>query len=189
MDPASQDDRSLVDAFLKTRSERAFRTLYRRCTPRLYAFARRLAGDEQETDELVQETWVRAVDSLPRFRWQSTLRTWLIGIAINCYRQSTRRRGNLQLVDSDDPLMRSDDPVLHATAEHVDLERAIAKLPNGYRQVLLLHDVEGYTHQEIGDLLGIDPGTSKSQLFRARRAMRAMLTEPPTRKAGGENGL
>lgn len=174
-------DRELADAIIGDADELAFRELYGRHTPRLYQFVLRvLQGGEPEAEDVVQETWVRAVERLGRFRWESRLSTWLIGIAVNLCRDRLRlaaRRGTVALESIGEPAAQA----RYGTEERIDLERAIAQLPAGYREVLLMHDVEGLTHMEIGERLGIAEGTSKSQLFFARRTMRRLL-----QPAGGE---
>jgi RNA polymerase sigma-70 factor (ECF subfamily) len=122
----------------------------------------------------VHDSWILAVERLAGFRWESALRTWLAGFVINGIRQRTRREAR-EVQDLDD-LCPTDDPSLRGAADRVDLEQAIAALPAGFRHVLILHDVEGYTHEEIAALLGIVPGTSKSQLARARGAVRRALS-------------
>uniref|UniRef100_A0A832MLS2 RNA polymerase sigma factor n=1 Tax=Eiseniibacteriota bacterium TaxID=2212470 RepID=A0A832MLS2_UNCEI len=174
----SADERALCDAVVRSGDERAFRELYRRHTPAIYQLVlRMLAGAAHDAEDVVQETWIRAVRQLGRFRWESSLRTWLCAIALNQAREVLRRRGRAPATE---PV---EDAPLRAPAakdsERIDLERAIARLPDGYRTVLVLHDVEGYTHEEIGRCLDIAVGTSKSQLFDARRAMRALLQRSP----------
>jgi RNA polymerase sigma-70 factor, ECF subfamily len=163
------DERELARAYLAG-DERAFRELYNRCTPALYRILFRLGrGHEDETADLVQETWLRATRALPGFRWDAALSTWLVSIAINCLRE--RQRTTRPGIEPEAP-----EPSAVESHEHrIDLEQAIAALPDGYRDVFVLHDIEGYTHDEIGHLLSIDAGTSKSQLSRARRALRAAL--------------
>ncbi len=169
-------DRRLVNNFLAQRDEQSFRALYHRHTPALYQLALRLVGwNVHEAEEVVQETWMRAAEALGKFRWESSLRSWLSGIAINrcreLYRQRARQSHELvaeQLVEENSAANNF---------ERLDLEQAIAVLPNGYRQVLVLHDVEGYTHEEISRLLDIEVGTSKSQLSRARSSVRASLQD------------
>ena len=122
---------------------------------------------------MVQEAWIRAVRQLSKFRWESSLRTWLTAIGLNLARETLRKRARTRTEEIDDRLELSARPV--RDAERIDLERAIARLPNGYRTVLVLHDVQGFTHEEISRQLQIAVGTSKSQLFDARRAVRSLL--------------
>lgn len=170
------EDRSLVAGFLLHRDERSFRILYRRHSPALLLLILRLVrGDHGDAEDALQSAWIRAVERLPEFRWESSLRTWLTGIAINCARELLRQR---QRRRDTEPIERADEgalPPIAPSVSRLDLEEAIADLPDGYREVLVLHDIEGYTHLEIGTLLGIQSGTSKSQLLRARRAIRARL--------------
>lgn len=148
--------------------------MYDRHTPALYGLALRLTGgDAAGAEDAVHDGWIRAVDRLSGFRWESALRTWLAAIVINAARERFRR-DNRETPGADEWLP-ADDPVLGGVFDRLDLERAIAGLPEGFRLVLVLHDVEGYTHEEIAALLGIVPGTSKSQLARARAAMRSAL--------------
>ena len=155
--------------------EAAFRSLYRRHTPRLLQLAQRLlGGDDAEAEDVIQDTWIKAVEKLETFRWESELSTWLHSIALNVSREALRRRGGRREVEWPE----NDEPAAAQPLERlepVDLERAIAALPSGYRAVLVLHDVEGHTHEAIAEQLGVTPGTTKSQLFRARRAVRALL--------------
>jgi RNA polymerase sigma-70 factor (ECF subfamily) len=134
-------------------------------------------GAEDEAREVVQETWLRGTGQLATFRWESSLRTWLISIALNCARERTRREGRETAVeDVEDVAPAGLFETGPASVEPIDLARAIDALPDGYRRVLVLHDLEGYTHDEIGRLLGVEPGTSKSQLHHARARVRARLT-------------
>lgn len=171
---AQLKDRRLVSNFLARRDESSFRVLYQRHTPTLYQLALRLAGwNVHEAEEIVQDTWLRAVEALAEFRWESSIRTWLSGILINRAREFYRTRKKEQHTIIADEL--ATEVVATEDFERIDLEQAIAALPNGYRQVLVLHDIEGYTHEEIGRLLEIEAGTSKSQLSHARRAVRDAL--------------
>jgi RNA polymerase sigma-70 factor, ECF subfamily len=176
------DDRRLVRRVIR-RDERAFSALYDRHTPYLYRLALRLTGgDEASASDIVHDAWVRAVERFPRFEWRAQLRTWLAGFVINVARERTRaEREDLSL----DGAIADDEPALPGGIERVDLERALAALAPGFRQVLVLHDVEGFTHDEIARLLGVEPGTSKSQLSRARAAMRRLLTGETLRSSRG----
>ena len=164
------DDLALVERFLRGRGEDAFRALYRAHTPALYALALRLTGgDRGEAEDLVQESWVRAVVALPSFRARSPLRSWLCGLLVNVRRG--RIRADWRTVDAPDIEPAADAPDLD---DALDLERAIGALPEGARDVFVLH-VYGYTHREIAEMLGIVEGTSKSQLARARTLLRSSL--------------
>jgi RNA polymerase sigma-70 factor (ECF subfamily) len=166
-------DRELADLVVHQGDEEAFRVLYRRHTPAVYQFVLRLGGgDAQEAEDVIQETWMRAARGLEGFRWKSALKSWLTGIALNRVREGARKKKR-SLVEVEGvwevPAAASD------PGQRIDLDRALGLLPPGFRTVLVLHDVEGYTHREIGSQLGITDGTSKSQLHGARKAMRRLL--------------
>ena len=122
----------------------------------------------------MQRAWIRAVEGLGAFAWRSSLATWLGGIAINCAKELWRIERR-ELVTDQEPDPGTARSLSLSAEDRIDLERAIEGLPHGYRQVFVLHDLEGYTHEEIGALLGIESGTSKSQLSHARRRLRAVL--------------
>jgi RNA polymerase sigma-70 factor (ECF subfamily) len=172
-------DRELVRRVMADGDERAFRTLYRRHTPALYQFAvRTLGGDESEAEDVVQETWIRGTEGWSGFRWEASLLTWLKSIALNLCRAAFRRRNTAWL-----DLAQVEPAAPHPSPDgRIDLERALTLLPPGYRTVLLLHDLEGYRHDEIAARLGTSAGTSKSQLHRARRALRNLLAPPEPMK-------
>jgi RNA polymerase sigma-70 factor (ECF subfamily) len=135
---------------------------------------RQLGGDTHAAQEVVHEAWIRAADRMATFRGDAALRTWLCGFVIRIAHEAVRRTGRETTMES--PELPADDKRLTGVFDRVDLERAIGALAPGFRQVLVLHDVEGYTHEEIAGLLDIVPGTSKSQLARARAALRLALT-------------
>jgi RNA polymerase sigma-70 factor, ECF subfamily len=165
------DDLALVETFLRTRSEDAFETLYDAHTPALYALALRLTGgDQREAEDLVQESWVRAVRALATFRARSALRSWLCGLLVNIRRERIRTDWRTAQAPDAEAVANTADP-----DDALDLERAIAALPEGARDVYVLHDVYGYTHREIGEMLGIVDSTSRSQLTRARTLLRSSL--------------
>jgi RNA polymerase sigma-70 factor, ECF subfamily len=173
-DAESADERSLAEEFWRHGDESAFRVLYRRQTPLLYRVAYRMVANADRASDIVQDTWLRAAQGLPSFRWQSSLATWLVGIVVNRSREEIRRMPKEVLAQGQflEPPSRNPDP-----GQRLDLERAIAQLPEGYRAILLLHDIEGYTHEEIAQALEIEPSTSRSQLARARAAMRETLEQ------------
>jgi RNA polymerase sigma-70 factor (ECF subfamily) len=155
----------------------AFHALYREQAGRVYALCLRLSGDRETARELTQDVFVRAWQKLRSFRGDSAFGTWLHRLATNVVLMTQRSRGRREqrVMPVEDPaaLERGTPPA--AAADAIDLERALARLPEGSRTVFVLHDVEGYGHAEIGRLLGIAEGTSKAQLFRARRQLREML--------------
>ena len=176
-------DRELVESFLRTRDDAVFRALYRRHTPALYAMACRLAGEgasgRASPDELVEEAWVRAVRFFGDFEWRSELRTWLIGILINCHREAIRGRARdepptISILSTES---RAEPVAPHAPAGMaLELEQGLARLPDGYREVVVLYHVYGYKHREIAERLGISEGTSKSQLARGLTRLREILS-------------
>lgn len=178
-----EDDNTSLHDFLGSRDEFAFRRLYREYTPTLFQFVFRLVGRNQaDSEDIVQETWIRAIAGLEKFRRDSSFRTWLTGIAMNLCRELFRSRSkNRGITESLEQHNLED-----RSGEGLDLELAIASLPGGYRAVLVLHDVEGYTHEEIAALLEIDAGTSKSQLSRARKAVRQELGRLYSKEFGHE---
>jgi len=169
-------ERELIDG--AARGDRAAsRALYERYAPRVYAVVRRIAGDEDLAEDAAQEAWIRAFRALPGFRGDARFSTWLHRIAVNAALQGLRgreRRHEVQGPLSEDIPTPSDrgpaDPLAGRR-----LEAALDRLPEGMRAILVLHDVEGFTHGEIAERLGVQPGTSKSQLFKARARMRLIL--------------
>jgi len=157
----------------------AFEALYRRTVGRVNAVCVRLAGDVDWAEEMCQETYVRAWQKLGSFAGRSAFTTWLhrlaVNVALDARRAALRRGLGDHTSDAPELPSTSGDPGLA-----VDLERAIATLPKGARVVYVLHDVEGYTHEEIGEIAGVAAGTSKAQLHRARRLLRKALNDDRT---------
>jgi RNA polymerase sigma-70 factor, ECF subfamily len=173
---------AMTDSDLITQAQRgdgeAIASLYERHAARVYTTVRRLADDDAQAEDWAQEAWIRAIRALPSFRGESLFSTWIHRIALNCALYGRRRRASREAQDAARAMIgrRSeafgeDDLALL----RMQLSDAVDRLPEGMRKVLVLHDVEGYTHEEIGSLLGIAAGTCKSQLFKARAKMRAML--------------
>jgi RNA polymerase sigma-70 factor (ECF subfamily) len=154
----------------------AIRALYDRYAPRVYAVVRRIAGDDDLAQDYAQEAWIRAIRALPTFRGDARFSTWLHRIAVNSALQALRRSDTRRKREAPMPDAVPIGPRLGDSLLEQKLETAMDALPPGMRQVLILHDVEGYTHEEIGDVLGVASGTSKSQLFKARARMRALLS-------------
>jgi RNA polymerase sigma-70 factor (ECF subfamily) len=174
----SDGDLDLARRFAASGDEGAFRALYTRHSPAVYALLRRLVGPDAE--DALQETWMRAARRMDGFRGDSAVRTWLFAIALNAAREVWRGRESTG--------MPAPEPHTGPGRESaLDLETAVAALAPGYRAVLLLHDAWGYTHAEVGTLLGVDEGTSKSQLAHARAAVRRRLAGRALPETGGRS--
>ncbi len=157
----------------------AQRELYESNVDRIYRVAFRLAGDEDVARDFTQEAFIRAFQKLGEFRGDSAFSTWLhtiaVSVSLNGLRKVKRLRTRETVLEDAESLghiPRVADPDLRDR-----LYRAIDALPEGYRTVFVLHDVEGYTHEEIGQMMGIQSGTSKAQLFRARGRLREALAD------------
>jgi len=153
----------------------AFERLYRSHVARIHTLVRRML-DADETDDVTQEVFIRAWQKLSTFRGESAFGTWLHRLAVNVVLARRKSVGveRGRFITEDEPLHgatgRRETPELS-----LDFEEALARLPEGARQVFVLHDVEGYRHDEIARMLGVVPGTSKSQLHHARMALRRHL--------------
>lgn len=153
----------------------AFRQLYEAHAGRVLALCVRLAGNRQEAEEHTQDVFVRAWERLGSFRGESAFSTWLHRLAVNEVLQARRTaaRRNARVTLTDDAALG--EGVARAAGGSPDLPQAIAALPEQARAVFVLFEVEGYQHEEIGRMLDIAEGTSKAQLFRARRLLRKAL--------------
>ena len=154
----------------------AFEEIYRAHAGRMLALCRRMISDEPRARDLVQDIFVRAWEALPGFRGHSALGTWLHRLAVNVVLASLRnsRREDERIVGADDDLGASDSAAEQVEAR-IDLDAALRVLPAGARIVFVLHDVEGYSHEEIAQMTGIAAGTARTQLWRARRALMRRL--------------
>ena len=155
---------------------RAFERLYRANVDRVFSLCLRMAGDRAAAEELTQDVFVRAWEKLALFRGESAFSTWLHRLAVNVVltaRKSDGRRTAHH--DGDDATVDTLPAPPLAPGDRMDLDGAIAKLPPGARRVFVLHDVEGYKHEEIAGFLGITSGGSKAQLHRARMLLRQAL--------------
>jgi RNA polymerase sigma-70 factor (ECF subfamily) len=154
---------------------RAFEQLYLTHLPRVHSLVRRMTGG-RDADELTQDVFVRVWQRLGTFRGDSAFATWLHRLAVNVvierFRADTVRRQRLHDGEAIFETLSAPSPPRDVS---LDFEAALEKLPDGAREIFVLHDVEGYKHREIGALLGISPGTSKAQLHRARMMLRRHL--------------
>ena len=155
----------------------AFEQLYRENVGRVFALCYRLSSDPTLAEELTQDVFVRAWQKLGSFRGQSAFASWLYPLTVNV--ALTERRSRLRRTSR---VFGTEDPTVFEKPEGsprpeagFDLEKAMASLPPGARSVFVLHDVEGYKHEEIAELTGVATGTSKAQLHRARKLLREAL--------------
>ncbi|WP_058835115.1 RNA polymerase sigma factor [Luteimonas abyssi] len=157
----------------------AYASIYQRHAPRLYAVVWRICGRHAaRAEDVLQETFLKAWRALPGFRFESALGTWLQRLAVNTALMELRGRGDVdRLADGEDAL---EDLAARprCTGTALDLERLIAGLPPRARAVLVLYDIEGWTHPEIAEALDMAVGSSKAQLHRARSLLRERLGEP-----------
>ncbi len=156
----------------------AFERLYRTHANRVYSLCTRMSGSRSKGEELTQDVFVRTWEKLPQFRGESAFSTWLHRLAVNVVLNARKNEGK-QASRMDEGNVDSDrwDEVARAPLhiERMDLAEAIAKLPAGARRVFVLHDVQGYKHEEIAEVCGITSGGSKAQLHRARLLLREAL--------------
>jgi RNA polymerase sigma-70 factor (ECF subfamily) len=175
-DPRAQE-RALV-ARAQAGDLEAFEGLYRAHVGRVYAVCYRMAGDASLAEELAQDVFVRAWQRLRSFRGESAFSSWLHPLTVNVAlsERRSRRRRTSRFMSTDDPsIFERPEPRPAGPEAGVDLDRALETLPPGARSVFVLHDVEGYKHEEIARMTGVATGTSKAQLHRARRLLREVL--------------
>jgi len=157
--------------------ERAMRMLWNQHSPHVDAIVRRLAGDPDLAQDVAQEVWIQIFRALPSWRGDSKFSTWLHRVAVNRSLNALRRTRRLATIET--PIEEHSVLVAHDEAERsmlaATIEDAARQLAPGARTVFYLHDVEGYTHEEIATELGITAGGSKSQLFKARAKLRRLL--------------
>lgn len=156
--------------------EAALRALWVAHAPRIDAVVRRLVGDPDQAADIAQEVWIQIFRALPTWRGDSQFSTWAHRIAVNRTLnalRSVRRLAKIETLMEEDTVAVDDDLDRNFLAQSID--EAVQQLSPGARAVFVLHDVEGYTHEEIATELGITSGGSKSQLFKARAKLRRLL--------------
>src|SRR5580692_647009 len=168
----------------------AFATLFHSHKTRIYSLCLRMTNNTAEAEDLAQDAFLQVFRKLSSFRGDSALSTWLYRIAVNTVLMHFRRKTPCR-ISLDEPIRNQDDTKsvrreygtrdgrLDSVVSRVALTRAISELPEGYRAIFLLHEVEGYQHREIAKLLGCSVGNSKSQLHKAKLRIRDLLTDAP----------
>ena len=183
LNPARTELDGRTDVALAAAGDRrAFERIYRAHVDRVFSVCARMVADRTLAEELTQDVFVRAWEKLGLFRGESAFSTWLhrlaVNVVLNARKTEGRRRTRFESADEDEEHGGSASivaPGAFSPGDAMDLEAAIAKLPKGARQVFVLHDVEGFKHEEIADQLGITSGGSKAQLHRARMLLREAL--------------
>jgi RNA polymerase sigma-70 factor (ECF subfamily) len=166
----------------------AFEQLYRRYSARVYSLCMRIVKNDSEAEDLTQEAFLQVFRKIHTFRGEARFSTWLHRLATNVVLGRLRRQRHLEVsiganpVHGDEesgPLMEHGGPDLRLSGalDRMNLRRAIEQLPEGYKEMFILHDVEGYEHHEIAKILGCSSGNSKSQLYKARLRLRELLQE------------
>lgn len=169
-------DADRFDAALAAKGDTvAFERLYRRHAARIHSLCRRMLNPDL-ADDVAQDVFVRAWQKLHLFRGESAFGTWLHRLAINVVLGKRAEASRLRSRYTDDETVWERAAARpYAADTKMDFEAALARLPDGAREVFVLHDIEGYKHEEIATLLGVSAGTSKSQLHRARMALRDVM--------------
>jgi RNA polymerase sigma-70 factor (ECF subfamily) len=171
--------------------ERAYRTYGRR----VYAKCLHMVGNEAEAEDLTQEVFLQLFRKMDTFRGESAFATWLYRVAVNVVLARLRRKSLItssleevtelnEGIFSLQQVLGAPDRALTTAIDRLNLERAVSQMPAGYRQVFLLHYVEGYEHPEIARILGLSIGTSKSQLYKARVRLRQLLRTGDSKRLG-----
>jgi RNA polymerase sigma-70 factor, ECF subfamily len=165
----------------------AFERIFRKYWRRVYALCLRMVRNTTEAEDLTQEAFLQLFRKIHTFRGESVFSTWLHRVSVNVVLMRLRKKNLMEIplenANDEEDSYRNEigapDPVLSGTIDRVNLDRAIGELPPGYRKAFMLHDVEGYEHQEIAEILGCSVGNSKSQLHKARMRLRDLLLTAP----------
>jgi RNA polymerase sigma-70 factor (ECF subfamily) len=167
--------------------EKAFETLFHQNKQRVYSLCLRITRNTADAEELTQEAFFQAFRKIHTFRGESAFSTWLHRLTVNIVLMRLRKNrvsemsleGSVEKEEFDRPQREFGAPDLTLTGsiDRLQIERAVAQLARGYRQIFVLHDVQGYKHHEIAALLGVSVGNSKSQLHKARTKLRTLLRE------------
>ncbi len=170
----------------------AFETLYNLHKRRVYSLCLRMTSNAAEAEDLTQEAFMQLFRKIATFRGESAFSTWLHRMAVNVVLMQLRKKG-LPVVPLEDDIETEEetpkkdfgaqDLTLEGSIDRLRLQNAIGKLPPGYRTIFVLHDVEGYEHNEIAELVGCSIGNSKSQLHKARMKLRELLRTSRAEKA------
>ena len=175
---------------------RCFEALYARHKRRVFSLCLRMTGNYAQAEDFTQDAFVQLYRKIASFRGESAFSTWLHRLSLNIVLMHLRKKGiaQISLEQSLDPQQEDRAPIdiatrdeaLHGSIDRMTIQQAIAELPPGYRIIFVLHEIEGYEHNEIAELLGCSIGNSKSQLHKARMNLRALLPRRSGSKGTGE---
>ena len=166
----------------------AFEELYRRHFRRVYALSLRMMGNPTEAEDMTQEVFLQLFNKIGMFRGDSAFTTWLHRMTVNQVLMHFRKRSTRSEKTTEEGetpvqiVQGTANPDKMPVVDRIALERALQQLPTGYRTVFVLHDIEGYEHYEVADMLGIAEGTSKSQLHKARLKLRQLIKQEAASK-------
>ena len=167
---------------------KSFEELYRRHYRRVFALTLRMMGNPTEAEDMTQDVFLQLFNKVGMFRGESAFTTWLHRMTVNQVLMHFRKkstRSELLTDEGETPVQivkGTENPRTAPVIDRIGLENALKQLPNGYRTVFVLHDVEGYEHYEIAEMLGIAEGTSKSQLHKARLKLRQLIRQQAASK-------
>jgi len=180
MQSSAPTDDSADVALAALGDRRAFERLYRTHVNRVFSVCTRMCGSRVRGEELTQDVFVRAWEKLPQFRGESQFSTWIHRVAVNIVLTDRKNEGRARRRMVEDESETGETPTQRASVmpmhgDRMDITAAMEKLPPGARQIFVLHDIEGYKHEEIAEMCGITAGGSKAQLHRARLLLREAL--------------
>jgi len=186
---AEADDLSEAETirFAQEGDAASFERIFRRYSRRVYSLCLRMARNKTDAEDLTQEAFLQLFRKIHTFRGESAFSTWLYRVCANVVLMWLRKKGLMEIhlentqkeKDSNREEISAPDLVLSGTIDRLILDRAINELPTGYKKAFMLHDVEGYEHHEIAEILGCSIGNSKSQLHKARMQLRNLLQAAP----------
>jgi len=186
---AKTDDLSEADAIRLAQEgdAAAFERIFRSYSRRVFALCLRMVRNQTDAEDLTQEAFLQLFRKIHTFRGESVFSTWLYRVSANVVLMRLRKKGLMEIPlengqEEEDSIRKefgAPDPVLSGAIDRMNLDRAIGELPPGYRNAFMLHDVEGYEHHEIAQILGCSIGNSKSQLHKARMQLRNLLQAEP----------
>ncbi|MBT3301816.1 MAG: RNA polymerase sigma factor [Bacteroidetes bacterium] len=173
----NNEDKKLIEACLKGDSL-AQKRLFKKYYNLMFAICLRYTNDQDNAKEILQEGYIKVFNNIAKFKFEGNLSSWIkrimINTAIDRYRKTVSEPDKIDLENNENISTKAD---VYASLEKEDLLKCVQKLPNGYRTIFNMYVIEGYSHKDIARELGINEGTSKSQLFKAKQMLQGMVNE------------